>query len=158
LLDAGLAIEHPDVLSYEHSVAGVVPAIAVLAPEARVVPLAVRGGLSLSEVRRLAAALARLVDGETVLIASVDFSHYLSALEARARDEETLRTLRAFNSSQVLTYGNEHVDAPPVIATLLETARAVGANRFVFRTRADSSLYTGVSSPPVTSYLQAFLV
>jgi MEMO1 family protein len=158
LLADGLATERPDVLAYEHSVAGVVPAIAVLAPRARVVPLVIRGVLSMTEVRRLAATLARLIDTQTLLVASVDFSHYLSAAEARANDEETVRTLRAFDTSRVLAYGNEHVDAPPVIALLLETARRLGASRFVLRNRSDSSFYTGVSRPPVTSYLQAFLV
>ena len=115
------------------------PAIAYFLPEARVVPLVLRSDLTSTDVETLAAALAPLLDGETALIAAVDFSHYLPAQQARQRDRETLEALQSLDSSRILSFGNEHLDSPASIAALMETMRLVGATEFELRENINSS-------------------
>lgn len=153
LVGAGLAELKPDVLTYEHSISGLVPPIARFLPGARVVPLALRARLSASEVGRLVGALAGLMDERTVVVASVDFSHYLSAAEARARNGDSVTALRAMDDARVLSYGNDHMDSPPTIAAVIRLARSLGATRFELLADTDSSRFGGSTRPPVTSYV-----
>lgn len=156
LLRRGLAEPRPDVLTYEHSIDGIVPAIARFLPHARLVPLALRAHWTASEVDRLAAALAEIVDERTVVVASVDFSHYLSAGEARGRNTETIAALRSLDSRRILSFGNEHVDSPPAIAAVMETVRRLGATRFELRADTNSTEFGGSTLPPVTSYITGY--
>jgi hypothetical protein len=156
LVGRGLAEPRPDVLTYEHSIDGIVPAIARFLPHARIVPLALRAHWTASEVDRLAAALAEIVDEHTIVVASVDFSHYLSAGEARGRNTETIAALRSLDSRRILSFGNEHVDSPPAIAAVMETVRRLGATRFELRADTNSTEFGGSTLPPVTSYITGY--
>jgi AmmeMemoRadiSam system protein B len=156
LSSEGLVRIEPEVLAYEHSVAGIVPAIAYYLPEARVVPLALRRDVTASEAERLAAALAPLLDGATAVVATVDFSHYLPVDQARLRDIETLAALRSLDSPRVLSFGDEHLDSPASIALLMETMRVAGATRFELRENINSGDLGGLASAPGTSYIYGY--
>jgi len=156
LTSDGVALSEPSVLTYEHAVAGIVPAIAYFLPEARVVPLVLRSNLTSTEVETLAAALAPLLDGETALIAAVDFSHYLSAQQARQSDRETLEALQSLDSSRILSFSDEHLDSPASIAVLMETMRLLGATEFELRENINSSDLGGPALAPVTSYITGY--
>ena len=151
----GVARVEPEVLTYEHSVAGIVPAVRRYLPQAKVVPLVLRGGLSAAEVQRLATALAPLLDEGTVIVAAVDFSHGLPASAAHQRDGETLSVLRGRDWSPLLRWGNDHLDSPASVAVLMESMSRVGAGRFEFRANSDSSA-AGGSPSGVTSYVVGY--
>lgn len=153
LIQLGLAKPDPDVLGHEHSVAGIVHAIKYYLPAAKVVPLVLRHDMTQSEVTNLAAALAPLMDDHTAVIAAVDFSHYLSAPDAEAKDKETIAALENFDSQAIMRFGDDHLDSPPSIAFTIELSRLVGAKRFVLRENTNSGALTGTLSPPVTSYI-----
>jgi hypothetical protein len=107
-------------------------------------------------VQRLVAALAPLLDGGTVVVAAVDFSHGLPASIAHQRDGETLGVLRGRGWSPLLRWGNEHLDSPASVAVLMETVSRLGAGRFELRANSDSGLVSGDSASPVTSYLVGY--
>lgn len=154
LVRAGVAGRAPEVLTYEHSVAGLVPAIGALMPRARIVPLALRSNRELHAAQALARALAPLLrDPGTVLIASVDFSHYLSAPEAVARNVETLAALRAMDTGRILSFGNEHLDSPATIGAVLETMRLLGRHEFHLLANTNATAFGAPPAPPVTSYI-----
>jgi AmmeMemoRadiSam system protein B len=153
--DGSVRLE-PEVLTYEHSVAGIVPAVRRYLPEAKVVPLILRGGLSAADVQRLAAALTPLLDQGTVIVAAVDFSHGLPASVAHQRDSETLGVLRGLDWSPLLRWGNEHLDSPASVAVLMETMGRLGTGRFELRANSDSGLVSGDLASPVTSYLVGY--
>jgi len=156
LAAGGLVRLEPEVLTYEHSVAGIVPAVRRYLPEAKVVPLILRGGLSAEDIERLATALTPLMDDGTVLVAAVDFSHGLPASAARQRDGETLALLRASDWAPLLQWGNEHLDSPASVAVLVETAARLGATRFELRGSSNSGEVSGVVAAPVTSYVVGY--
>jgi len=156
LAAGGLVRLEPDVLTYEHSVAGIVPAVHRYLPEAKVIPLVLRGGLMASEVRRLADALAPLMDDGTVVVAAVDFSHGLPASDARQRDSETLALLRTSDWAPLLRWGNEHLDSPASVAVLMETMGRLGTTRFELRGNSNSGEVSGDLASPVTSYVVGY--
>ncbi len=156
LVQAGLVEIGGDVLTPEHSVAGIMPAIARYLPDARVVPIILAGGFSLGEAERLAGALAPMLDGQTVLVASVDFSHYLVQSEAQARDILTLRAIRALDSGLLFTLGNDYLDSPPSIAVLLESMRALGNDEFVLVANTNSGALASDELLPTTSYFTGY--
>jgi len=156
LAAAGVARVEPDTLSQEHSIAGIVPAIAYYLPDAEVIPLALRGDLDIGQVRALARALAPLLDDHTIAIASVDFSHYLSAPEAAASDAETLAAMEAMDSHRLFAFGNEHLDSPPTIALLSEMMRLLQRGEFRLRANTNSGELSGLFRSPVTSYITGY--
>jgi AmmeMemoRadiSam system protein B len=154
LTASGPASLAPDVLTYEHSISGIVPVIRWFLPDARIVPVAIRGHTSPAKLRSLATSLGRLMTPGTVVIASVDFSHYRSAGEAARHDADTIRSLRTMDESRILGFGNDNLDSPATITVLLEMMKAAGATRFELLSHANSSEFGGSVAPPnVTSYL-----
>ena len=156
LTAAGAARVEPETLSYEHSVADIVPAIAYYLPDAEVVPVILRGDLDLVHVRTLARMLVPLLNDHTIVVASVDFSHYLSAPEARTRDAETLAAMKAMDSQRILAFGNEHLDSPPTVTLVTELMRSLGVGEFQLRQNTNSGDLFGVFRPPVTSYITGY--
>ena len=156
LISGGLVRSEPEVLAYEHSIAGIIPAIAYYLPETRVVPLVLRHDLTAAEVKRLGAALAPLLDGSTAIVAAVDFSHYLSTKEARQRDRDTLAALRSLDSSRILSFADEHLDSPASVGVLMEAMRLLGNTDFALRENSNSSDTGGSLSAPVTSYIYGY--
>lgn len=156
LAAAGLASVDTDAIEHEHSIAGLMPALAYYLPHTTVVPLAVRSGMTDADVRRLAEGTTPLLDSHTVIVASVDFSHYLTAIEAHSRDRETLEALQSLDSARVLSWGNEHVDSPAALALVLYAMRQAGPTEFHLRENTDSSRSGGVLAPTVTSYINGW--
>lgn len=156
LLTQGVVRNEPEVLTYEHSVAGMVPAIGYFFPGAQVVPLILRHNVDAAGVSTLARALLPLLDGQTAIVAAVDFSHYLPAAEASQRNKETLTALRAVDADRLLSYGNEHLDSPPTIALVAEDMRLLGATTFEETADTNSQEVAGGPGTSVTSYITGF--
>ncbi|MBP2019229.1 AmmeMemoRadiSam system protein B [Symbiobacterium terraclitae] len=127
LVAAGLAAVDEAVLAREHSMGTLMPYIKYHAPGARVVPLVLHRNLTLPELKRLADGLAEQLGPGRILVASVDFSHYLTRAEAEARDEETLAAVMAGDLDRLLGMGNDHLDSPGAVAVLLMAMEASGA-------------------------------
>lgn len=127
LVTAGLATVEEEVLAREHAMGTLMPYIKYHAPEARVVPLVLHRGLSLPELERLAGALSAQLGPGRILVASVDFSHYLTRAEAEARDAQTLAAIRAGDLDRLLGMGPGHLDSPEAVSVLLMAMAASGA-------------------------------
>jgi AmmeMemoRadiSam system protein B len=153
LVGAGVAGVQPGVLTGDHSIAGLVPAVRAFFPMTPLVPLAIRSRMTEDDVARLVEALHPLL-GTSLVIASIDFSHYLSATEAGRRDRETISAIRRFDTPRVLEFGNDNLDSPGSLAIVLELMRSIGAARVRLIENTDSSAFGG-STHDVTSYLLA---
>ncbi len=156
LVDAGLAAIEPAVLTPEHSVAGIMPAIAYYLPDARVVPLILSGEMTPDETETLAAALVPYLDDDTVLVAAVDFSHYLVASQAERNDQVTLSALRSLDADALFRLDNGYLDSPPSIAVLLQAVSDIGARDFVLLENTNSGAIAGDQLSPTTSYFLGY--
>jgi MEMO1 family protein len=106
----------------------------------------------ISQLGDLANALSRLDDGETIFVASVDFSHYLSKDEAEKRDAITLALLEDFNVSTLLTLNNEYMDSPKSVALLFNIMNHNGVSAFRVLRHENSGTRTKNEFSEVTSY------
>jgi poly-gamma-glutamate synthesis protein (capsule biosynthesis protein) len=73
--------------SKEHSVGSQVLIISKLFPHAKVTPIILRSDTSKDQAEALGVFLSSFIDEKTVIIASVDFSHYLASNQAHALDK-----------------------------------------------------------------------
>ncbi|MEW6031825.1 MAG: AmmeMemoRadiSam system protein B [Bacillota bacterium] len=137
LVARGAAVEAWDVLEREHSVGALVPLVKRYFPEVRVVPLTVRAGVSFERAAALGRLLAELAPGRgaaagggVLVIASVDFSHYLPRAEADRRDELTLQALRNGDWDVLFAMGPAHLDSAAALAVAFAFAGCAEAPRF----------------------------
>ena len=156
LIGAGLISVDEPVLTTEHSVAGIMPAIAYYLPGVRVVPLIIRGDAAPEDAERLGRSLAAQLDGTTLLVAAVDFSHDLVSSAAERNNAVTLTALRAGDSAMLFTLDNRYLDSPESIAILMASMASAGAGPFVLTADTNSAALRGDELAPTTSYLVGY--
>ncbi len=147
-------VSESSLFSHEHGVQVLLPFIAHYCPSALIVPIAVRNSSQPADWDSLARTLAPLLTPETLLVQSTDFSHYLSAPEARRRDQETLRVLSGGDPREVLSLRQpDHIDSLgcQYLQLLLER-QVFGAGPTVIANR-NSQDYTTEPVQRTTSYI-----
>lgn len=123
--DAELA---PESFKDEHGIYSILPYVAHFLPSAKVVPVILRHNTSAEEIARLVEFLVPLAEGgETVVVGSVDFSHYLPKSDSDKKDVETLRAIQNFDLSRIANFQSDHLDSPATILTLLQLGKIVDA-------------------------------
>ena len=93
LLTAGDWIEESCLFDKEHGIRAMLPFVKHYFPDATIVPVAISIRADRSDWDRMADALAPLIDRDTLIVESTDFSHYLPQHEARRFDQQTLNVL-----------------------------------------------------------------
>lgn len=154
LVRDGWLVVDDEALAPEHSVGGLMPYVRYHLPKARVVPIILHGNVSLEEVERLAAALMPEVErGAATLVASVDFSHYLTRAKAEERDRETWRAIFGHDMPALMRMGNDHLDSPASLALLLAAMRRLDAHGPFLTANTNSGRLMGSDFAETTSYL-----
>lgn len=130
------------VLDEEHSMGGIMPFIKHYLPNAKVVPIILSGNLKMNEIENLANTLASKVNKKTVIVASVDFSHYQVEAQAKINDEVTLQLMEDNDYSKMIDLSSAYIDSPTSIITLLMVMKKVGKKDFdlVYHTNAGEIL------------------
>jgi len=147
-------VTESSLFSHEHGVQALLPFIAHYCPGALIVPIAIRYNSRPAEWDSLARTLAPLLTPETLLVQSTDFSHYLTAPEARRRDQETLRVLSGGDPREVLSLREpDHLDSRGCqYLQLLLQRQVFGAGPTVIANR-NSQEYTTEPVKKTTSYI-----
>lgn len=118
-----------EVVSADHAVAGPMPFVKYYLPNVRVVPILLSGYMTEDEARILASKLKDRLDKDIVIIAAVDFSHYLTNQQAQEKDKVTLEVLKSFDYRQLFSLNNDYLDSPSSIATLLMVMQKLGTTK-----------------------------
>lgn len=131
--ECDLVTHDPEAHSREHAVEVELPFLALLAPEAAIVPLVLAWD-DWDRCERLGAALARMVSewpADVLLVASSDMTHYESADHAARKDEIALAELRKLDGNGLLgacrREGITMCGRGPA-AVVIEAARRLGAD------------------------------
>jgi hypothetical protein len=146
LLKDNQAVLDSNRLSTEHSIYNVVPYIKYYFPEAKIVPLIVSGKLTKSETEKLGYYLANYINEETLIISSVDFSHYLTTEQANNNDGITRTALINRDYSKIYSLNNDYLDSPAAIITILTAMDKVKAAQTKIVRSANLAEATGVST------------
>ena len=142
-------------LQSEHGVYTVLPYVRRAWPAARVVTIAVKGDARPDRINRLAQVLVEKLDVHDIVLATVDFSHYTTAIDALAADQESLGVIERGDATAAFSIP---VDSPPAISLVLEYAkrRSLTYQQLFHTTSAQFVGQPDVQS--VTSYLSAYFV
>ncbi|MGI6227193.1 MAG: AmmeMemoRadiSam system protein B [Peptococcales bacterium] len=142
-----------DIFTSEHSMGNLMPFIKYYLPEAKVVPIIFHHDLSKAEANFLSTELAHLAqEKDAVIMASIDFSHYLTNKEAQLKDQETLEIIRTKNIPRLLSLGDAHLDSPGSMVTMLLTMEKLGIEDFEVLQHTNSGILIGNDLIETTSY------
>ena len=147
----------PTVVQGDHSVTGILPVIAQYLPNVKIIPLILKAETSMEQIASLARGLHDILPANSVMIASVDFSHYLTGGQAAANDLITAKTLQVCDSTAIMSHGtsfNDFVDSPGSIALFLESMKAVGSTNSTILANTNSGYLINSQVAPVTSYFE----
>ena len=109
---------------HEHSI-GVQAAIGRLAfPSAKIVPIVIRSSTTPSQAEGLGQRLGRLVDAGTIVIASVDFSHYYPERQARALDQTSAEQIQEGTQSALRLVRSDSTQALIALLAAMSVAHS----------------------------------
>ena len=137
----------------EHSIGMPASLIAQINPQGEILPIICRRELTPEEGAQLFSILTPMLDENTLIVASVDFSHHLSVRDALGRNEQMAELIQTGNSAQVSRLDSTYLDAPGMMAALMEYAQRQQLTPTILR-RATAADYLGAGyDGEVTSYL-----
>lgn len=141
-----------EIVKSETSISDIVPIIKSYFPNALIVPIILRQNSSMEQLEILSDRLSIILDEKTILIASIDFSHYLSSEEAEIKDSETIETIFRFDIGKILTYGNDNLDSPASMAVTLLAMKNKNHTAIEIFHHTNSGEIIRNGRPPTTSY------
>jgi len=145
--------QNDKIMAKEHAMGNIMPFIKYYLPETKVVPLIFHHDISLDEAGALGEKLAGLIDDDTIVLASVDFSHYLTSDEAEKKDQETISALKAGNMGRIFTMNDDYLDSPASIGVLFKTMNKLEMNDFTVLNHTNSGVLLGNKNIATTSYI-----
>lgn len=154
LMKLSFVKENDDKLTIEHSTSTIIPFINYYLKDVKVVTLVLTKQVKLSDVEALADALYDNINSdETLFIASVDFSHYLSLEEADKMDLISMDAIQNKNIQKIMSFTNDNLDSPISIVTMLKIMDKTGTSKKIALNRSNSELILKRKFDETTSYI-----
>lgn len=154
LVSANVATQDESIFAREHGITGIIPYVAYAFPNARVVPLVIRDKTTDAEIEVLAREILVLQDVNTVVVGTIDMSHYLPKPIADAHDR---RTLEAIDTADYPVLSRLDIDTAPTLRVVLKIAEGRGEQTFIKTGAANSSDITGdLALTSTTGYLTGY--
>ena len=117
-----------DMLQNDHAVSSLVPYIKYYLPEVKVAAVLLTRRVTLEQSHDIALLLDSIAKNKKCLVVgSVDFSHGLSAEEAKLRDENTRQAILANDLVRIKRMPNENFDSPETLCAILYYMQEHGA-------------------------------
>ena len=114
------AENNPAAVEYDHGVAGLVPFVKYYLPDAEIAVCLLSNNLSVEKRTQAVQLLGDAAEfGRTLLVASADFSHYLTPSLSELRDAETATAIEAFDYERIRRFKDSNIDSPQTLETLL---------------------------------------
>lgn len=140
------------ILEREHSNAALVHFVKYYMPDVKILNYTLPGTLDLQEVLDFTSFLEEeIIDGETLLIGSIDFSHYLDYDTANKKDDETFKEIQERNFVDIMNFDNDNVDSPQTLVAFLEVMNRLNGE-LTFINNKNSYDIISVDKSETTSY------
>jgi len=140
------------ILEREHSNAALVHFVKYYMPGVKILNFTLPGTLDLQEVLDFTSFLEEeIIDGETLLIGSIDFSHYLDYDTANKKDDETYKKIQERNFVDIMNFDNDNVDSPQTLVVFLEVMNRLNGE-LTFINNKNSYDIISVDKSETTSY------
>jgi AmmeMemoRadiSam system protein B len=151
--NTGLACVEEEAFVNEHSIGALVPFIRRSFPGSRMVPIIFKKAANRQDCVGLAGALSNLMDS-TLVLASLDWSHYKTSREADKEDVASLDVLCSLSKERV---DETFVDSRPALLTLISLCRDIGVNTVEVVQHTNSGILSHNPHVPCTSYINTYI-
>lgn len=138
---------------FEHSITSQIPFISYFYPDITVIPIVVSQTMSRSTLESLASDLSVLKSDGTIVVAAVDFSHYILHEEAVENSKEVLTFIKNNDTSRLLSLEDDYLDSPQSLV-LLHTV--LGESKFELFDKMTSADILNDYSKQVTGYITGY--
>ncbi|MEK7172279.1 MAG: AmmeMemoRadiSam system protein B [Patescibacteria group bacterium] len=135
------ASEEKNIVEGDHSITNLLPFIKQFYPNALLVPLLMREPFTAEHATAFGKALAEYLDEKTLIIASIDFSHYLPKKVADEHDEESIKAL--YNLDFEFFHKKIDADSPQILMILARYLEKTGYKKFNLLSHTNSAILTG---------------
>lgn len=154
LVGNGDLIERSCLFGKEHGVQALLPFIRRTFPQASIVPVAISIRSGRADWDRLAAALEPILDADTLVVESTDFSHYLPQHEARTFDQQTLNVLASGDLDQIAALRQpSHADSVSALYIQTKLQQRVFSAAPLVIANDNSQSYSDEHVAETTSYM-----
>lgn len=144
---------NPALLEQEHSVSALVPYAKYYLSNANIVPILLPGSMDYQQCLKLAQIINKEASqGSSLVVASIDFSHYLTPEEAIENDKHTLKLIEDFDYKAIMRLNNDYLDAPQVLVTFLKIMELQQAMTLTELEHKEASSFIGEYTKETTSY------
>ena len=144
------------IINNEHSILITAQYIKQYFPNAKIIPIVFRNKYSIGEVDKLTESIVKYIDSDTLIISSIDFSHYLSAEESLIKDQESIKAIRENDYSKIYSFNNSNLDSPPSLVALLKVMKVLRKENIKIINHNNSNQITNVFYLPNTSYFSLY--
>ncbi|MBI4994648.1 AmmeMemoRadiSam system protein B [Candidatus Peregrinibacteria bacterium] len=135
------ASEEKSLLENDHAITNLLPFIKQFYPDALLVPLLMREPITYEYAAAFGKVLAESLDEKTLIIASIDFSHYLPKAIADKHDEESIKAL--YNLDFEFFRKKIDADSPHILMVLTRYLKQTGYIKFNLLSHTNSAILTG---------------
>lgn len=126
LASLGIVQRDDAVISGDHSIGTPLPIILSRFPNAKVLAIVLKYRPNPQNIEKLILGLESISTTNTLIIASLDFSHYLSSDIAPQKDSETEKYIAAHDYKHIESLSNDYLDSPWTLITFLKYLEAHG--------------------------------
>lgn len=149
-----IIIENDEKLTIEHSTSSIVPFISYYLENVNVITLVLTKQVDLSNLDILIDVLFQNLNiDETLFIASVDFSHYLSLEEAKKMDSISIEAIENNNINKIMSFTNDNLDSPISIIAMLKIMDKANINTKILLNHSNSEIILRKNLEETTSYV-----
>lgn len=134
----------------DHTIYNLLPDIKTVWPQATVFPILIGQNYPVSKLNSLISAMSKNCKFNCLLIASVDFSHYLPSGLAEVHDQKSLKELNNQNFAEILKL---EVDSPQSLYLLAQFAQAKKAHNWHLFFNSNSGKLSDNFDVETTSYI-----
>jgi AmmeMemoRadiSam system protein B len=152
LLKTGLVKLDTVVVSKEHSIFNLTPFIHYYFPEAQIVPIILSSTHNLKKSEQLVQELKNFIDADTVILASVDFSHYLPSVVAPRKDKIIKAAILNHDYATIAHLNNDFLDSPPSLIAFLKLMEFESAKNITIVSNTNSGIILDRELRSSTSY------
>ena len=143
--------ENLEAFKREHSIGAIIPFIKYYYPKAQILPILISSYAREADAQRLSQWLGSNLDEESLIVFSMDFSHYLEYSQAQANDQITKGLILGKNIGRIAELNNDYVDSPIGLAACLLLAQDRGLETKIIY-QANSADYIKPTPIETTSY------
>lgn len=141
-----------DIIDTEHAISSLVPYVAHYLPDAELVPIILTRNAPNDLLKGLADYLKKNNTENTIVIASVDFSHHLYSNASMLHD---LRSVAAIKSYDLASLKELEIDSPQSISVLLQYLGSIQAMDISIWQQNAAAIFGEYDIDDVTSYVFA---